>query len=119
MTAVIAGLLLQQAWAFEKSLGMVHQSQRQIPVIASVDVVVVGATVAAVAAAESAAKAGGKVFVVAPRLYLGEDLCAKLRLELEKNRYAAVHYFLCYACPFPTTYELEALYIYYGGKGFR
>ncbi len=57
------------------------QSQRKIPVIASVDVVVIGGTSAGVAAAESAAHDGAKVFLVAPRPYLGEDMCATLRFE--------------------------------------
>jgi len=57
------------------------QSQRNIPVVASVDVVVVGGTAAGVAAAESAAHEGARVFLVAPRQYLGEDMCATLRFE--------------------------------------
>lgn len=61
--------------------GHVMQSQRKIPVIASVDVVVVGGTSAGVAAAESAAHGSAKVFLVAPRPYLGEDMCATLRFE--------------------------------------
>ena len=64
----------------------VMQSQRKIPVIASVDVVVVGGTSAGVAAAESAARSGAKVFLAAPRPYLGEDMCATLRLELKDGR---------------------------------
>ena len=39
----------------------------------------------AVSAAISAAKAGAKVFLVAPRPYLGEDMCATLRLDIDKN----------------------------------
>jgi ribulose 1,5-bisphosphate synthetase/thiazole synthase len=62
------------------------QSQREIPVIASVDVVIAGGTVAAVAAAESAASKGAKVFLAAPRPYLGDDLCATLRLEPNADR---------------------------------
>lgn len=57
------------------------QSQPNIPVFASVDVVVVGGTSASVASAESAAHAGTRVFLIAPRPYLGEDMCATLRFE--------------------------------------
>lgn len=45
------------------------------------DVVIAGGTTAAVAAALAARRAGASVFLIAPRPYLGEDLCATLRLE--------------------------------------
>jgi len=54
--------------------------------ITSVDVVVVGGTVAGVVAAESAACDGAAVYLVAPRPYLGEDLCSTLRLALPEGR---------------------------------
>jgi len=85
MTTVIAAFLVQHLCALEGGHGTVSQSQRQIPCIASVDVAVVGATVAGVAAAESAARDGATVFLVAPRPYLGEDLCGTLRLEPEDD----------------------------------
>jgi len=53
-----------------------------IPVVKEVDVVVVGGSLGGVAAAVAAAEAGSRVFLVAPRPYLGEDLCATLRLWL-------------------------------------
>lgn len=59
------------------------ESERAIPVCQDVDVVVVGGTCGAVAAAEAAAKAGAKVFLVAPRPYLGDDVAGTLRLWLE------------------------------------
>lgn len=59
------------------------QSARNIPVAYDVDVVVIGGSSAGVAAAVAAAKQGAKVFVAAPRPYLGEDLCATYRLWLE------------------------------------
>jgi hypothetical protein len=46
-------------------------------------VVVVGGGSGGVAAAVEAARAGAKVFLAAPRPYLGEDLCASYRLWLE------------------------------------
>ena len=47
-----------------------------IPVIARVDVAVVGGTTASVAIATAAAAAGASVFLAAPESYLGEDICA-------------------------------------------
>jgi len=48
-----------------------------------VDVVVVGGSTGAVAAAAAAARSGAKVFLAAPRHYLGDDMCATHRLWLE------------------------------------
>lgn len=62
-----------------------NQSARDIPVAYDVDVVVVGGSSAAVAAAVAAAEDGVKVFLAAPRPYLGEDLCATYRLWLEPD----------------------------------
>jgi len=64
----------------------VSQSARNIPIVKNVDVVIIGGTAPAVAAAVSSARNGAKVFLVAPRPYLGEDMCATLRLEIEKGR---------------------------------
>ncbi len=66
----------------------VREPAREIPLTRDVDVVVVGGTTAAVAAAEAAARAGAKVFLAAPRPYLGDDLCAKMRLWLEPGEKA-------------------------------
>lgn len=55
------------------------QSERKIPVAYTVDVVVVGGSTAAVAAAVSAAQSGAKVFLVAQETYLGEDICGTYR----------------------------------------
>jgi len=57
----------------------ITQSARNLPVLASVDVVVVGGTTAGVAAATAAVQEGAKVFLVAPEPYIGEDQCATLR----------------------------------------
>ncbi len=61
----------------------VCESARQIPIAYDVDLVVVGGSSAAVAAAVEAAENGASVFLAAPRPYLGEDLCAPYRLWLE------------------------------------
>ncbi len=66
--------------AQEKS---VLQSARQIPVAYDVDVVVVGGSTGAVTAAVAAAEQGARVFLAAPRPYLGEDVCGTYRLWLE------------------------------------
>ncbi|MDD4537468.1 MAG: FAD-dependent oxidoreductase, partial [Lentisphaeria bacterium] len=60
----------------------VLESARAIPVAAEVDLVVVGSSVGGIAAATAAAETGLTVFVAAPRMYLGEDLCAPYRLWL-------------------------------------
>jgi flavin-dependent dehydrogenase len=61
----------------------VIESARDIPLVYDVDVVVVGGTTRGVAAAVAAAEKGAKVFLAAPRPYLGEDMCATYRLWLE------------------------------------
>ena len=61
----------------------VHQSSRRIPVVREVDLVVVGGTSGAVAAAAQAADDGAKVLLVSSRPYLGEDICSTMRLWLD------------------------------------
>ena len=61
----------------------VNESARNIPVAYDVDVVVVGGSTGAVAAAARAAQSGAKVFLAAPRTYLGEDMCGTYRLWLD------------------------------------
>jgi hypothetical protein len=63
----------------------VVQSPREVPVIGDADVVVNGGSLGAVAAAVEASRAGAEVWLIAPRTYLGEDLCATLRLWLEEG----------------------------------
>jgi len=63
----------------------VMESARKIPVAYQVDVVVVGGSTGAVAAAVEAAKGGAEVFLAAPRPYLGEDMAGTLRLWLEEG----------------------------------
>ena len=64
---------------------VVRESARKIPVAYDVDVVVVGGSTHAVEAAVAAARKGASVFLAAPKTYLGEDLCATLRLWLRAN----------------------------------
>jgi hypothetical protein len=54
-------------------------SPNDYPVVADVDVLVVGGSSQAVAFALSAQKAGSTVYLVAPRSYLGDDICAAYR----------------------------------------
>ncbi len=56
---------------------------RAVPVLAEIDVAVAGGSSAAVAAACAAAQQGARVMLVAPRPYLGDDLCGRQRLWLE------------------------------------
>lgn len=56
---------------------------KSLPLMADVDVLVVGGSAGAVAAACRAKAEGARVYVVSPRPYLGEDLAGKLRLRPE------------------------------------
>jgi hypothetical protein len=60
----------------------INESVRRLPVAGNVDLAVIGGSTAAVAAAAAAARHGARVMVLVPRTYLGEDLCATLRLGL-------------------------------------
>jgi hypothetical protein len=64
-------------------------SARRLPLVRSVDVAVSGGTLGAVAAALAAARAGARVLLAAPRLYLGTDLCGGLRLWRPEEAVAA------------------------------
>lgn len=80
---VLSMLLLVESQAQTKT---VSESERQIPLSYDVDVIVVGGTLRGVAAAEAAAKAGAKVFLVTDRPYLGEDVCATQRLWIKSDQ---------------------------------
>ena len=69
-----------------KSHNFILQSEREIPVIDTVDIVIVGGTTAAVSAAVSSSQQGSKVFLLSSKPYLGEDMCATLRLEIDNDR---------------------------------
>lgn len=84
-TAGSAFLFTSGAFAFtsgenevEKKFG--QQSERKIPVAYNVDVVIIGGSTAAVAAAVQASRAGARVFLAAQEPYLGEDVTATFRL---------------------------------------
>jgi len=72
-----------------EELPAVIESQRGVPVVGGVDVVVAGGTSGGVAAACEAARAGATVFLITPYPYLGDDLCATRRLWLEPDETAA------------------------------
>ncbi|MDR2472316.1 MAG: FAD-dependent oxidoreductase [Tannerella sp.] len=63
----------------------VLEGERRIPVIADVDIAIVGGSSAAVAAAAAAARAGCTVFLAAPMPYLGEDICGTFRFVPNKD----------------------------------
>ncbi len=62
---------------------VVVEGGKTLPLVQDVDVVVVGGSSGAVAAACKAAEAGARVFLAAPRPYLGEDMAGKMRLRIE------------------------------------
>lgn len=68
-----------------RAVPTVTESERRIPVVNDVDVVVVGGSSAGVGAAVAAARAGASVFLLSDRPYLGDDLCGTLRLWPEEN----------------------------------
>ncbi|GHB91360.1 FAD-dependent oxidoreductase [Cerasicoccus arenae] len=51
----------------------------KLPIVKKVDVLIIGGSAGAVALALSAKQAGLDVFIVAPRSYLGEDVCSAFR----------------------------------------
>ncbi len=79
-------LLLAIPFSNVSAAQFVRQSSRAIPVAYRTDVVVLGGSVAAVAAACEAAVAGRDVVLVAPRTYLGDALCENLTLWLEDDQ---------------------------------
>ncbi len=63
------------------------QSERKLPIIYHVDVIVVGGATAGVAAAVAAAQNGAQVFLAAQEPYLGEDICGTYRFWRNDKNY--------------------------------
>lgn len=83
LCAVVLGLVVAQLSSLPLwGAGMVEPA-KSLPLIQDVDVVVVGGTCGAVAAAEAAARSGAKVFLVTASPCLGEDVAGTLRLWAE------------------------------------
>jgi len=80
---IAALLVLGAAGPLGTKPAFVKESARRIPIAYRADVVVVGGSTGAVAAASAASRNGAKVFLAAPHPYLGEDMTATLRLWLE------------------------------------
>lgn len=76
-------VLLLSAALCAQTVPWVRESARRVPIAYNVDVVVVGGSTGAVAAAVTASGKGARVFLAAPRPYLGEDVCGPMRLWLE------------------------------------
>ena len=70
----------QQVKADDFQQKTVFQSEREIPIVKTIDVLIIGGTVPAVAAAVAAAKNGASVFLIESKPYLGEDMCSTLRM---------------------------------------
>lgn len=67
------------------SAEQVAELPKDLPLAYDVDVVVAGDSSGAVEAACEAARGGARVFLAAPRPYLGTDICATLRLWLQEG----------------------------------
>ncbi|MDH6356734.1 FAD-dependent oxidoreductase [Parabacteroides sp. PF5-9] len=65
--------------------GYAMESKREIPVIAETDLVVVGGSSRAVAAAVAAAKSGCNVFLIAAMPYLGDDICGSFLIDRKEE----------------------------------
>lgn len=85
MRTIYPAIFLSIILALCLKAASVVESARDIPVAYDVDVVVVGGSTRAVAAALSAKAAGATVFLLAERPYLGEDICGSYQLWLEKD----------------------------------
>ena len=65
--------------------GLALEGERKIPVLADVDIVVVGGSSCAVAAAVAAAKKGCDVFLVASMPYPGDDICGSFLYDKKED----------------------------------
>lgn len=84
-TIGILGLCLYMAITANGQSEYIIESPKDIPIACEVDIVVIGGSSGAVACACEAARQGASVFLIAPRPYLGTDICAMLRLWLEED----------------------------------
>ena len=62
-----------------------YEGERKIPLLSEVDLVVVGGSSRAVAAASAAARSGCRVFLVCAYPYLGEDICGAHLYDLRSG----------------------------------
>ena len=87
ISIILAGLTALAAFVAPAACAQdyVADPPRDLAVMTRADVVVVGGTSAGVAAALAAAQDGARVVLLAPRPYLGEDLCGTYRLWLEPD----------------------------------
>jgi flavin-dependent dehydrogenase len=83
MKKIVPLMLLACGWLQAVGAAQVVAPLRDVPVLCEVDVVVAGGSSAACAAACAAAEKGARVMLVAPRPYLGDDLCGQQQLWLE------------------------------------
>jgi flavin-dependent dehydrogenase len=61
-------------------------SERELPVINEVDLIIAGATVGGISAALKAASMGAKVFVIGYMPYMGEDICGTYKYLFEHHK---------------------------------
>lgn len=59
-----------------------HEDAKEIPILTEVDLVVIGGSSQAIAAATAAAKAGCRVFLVTYLPYMGDDVCGAFRYDV-------------------------------------
>ncbi len=92
MKIMMTGMVLLMGALSLTAQSTLQEAGKSVPLIQDVDVVVVGGTCGAVAAAEAAAQAGARVMLVTPALALGEEIAGTLRLwaELEDVRSSAL-----------------------------
>ena len=83
MKKIFPLMLFACGWLQAAGAAQVVAPLRAVPVLAEVDVVVAGGSSAACAAACTAAEKGARVMLIAPRPYLGDDLCGQQVLWLE------------------------------------
>ncbi|MDR1555462.1 MAG: FAD-dependent oxidoreductase [Tannerellaceae bacterium] len=88
---VSAGRVAEARAAVQPALpdeGYVWESSRRIPLIADVDLLVVGGSSRGVAAASAAVRTGCNVFLIASLPYLGDDICGAFLYEQAEGEQA-------------------------------